>query len=229
MKLWTILQCLQGRRVRGGGTEDYHFTTFSQFKTTSQLLLCSSKKEGVKGTVSLPHSLLLPSPRSRTQLDRSEDRSIPHCCFCSSSMQRSSSTPWPMQPARPPATKTVQGALSFLPFLKLSLEQPDWSSFTICKARRNIRPHSLASCPAQPEPAWTEAVLRRTAVADGLSIYGSFPTKRCPRARQDCRTREIRGSKESCATHTSHGTATLHKAGETIGTQHKKPEQLSAA
>lgn len=116
-----------------------------------------------------------------------------------------------------------------MPFLKVSLKQPDWSSFTIYKARRNIRPHSLASCPAQLEPAWTEAVLQGRAVADGLSVYGSFPTKRCPRARQDCRTREIRGSKESCATHTSHGTAMLHKAGETIGTQHKKPEQLSAA
>jgi len=59
----------------------------------------------------------------------------------------------------PPATKAVQGAPSFLAFLKPSVEQPDWSSFTICKARRNVRLHSQASCPAWLEPAWTEAVL----------------------------------------------------------------------
>jgi len=57
-------------------------------------------------------------------------------------------------------------------------------------------------------------------VADGLSCYGSFGTTCCPRARQDCRTQEIRGSKKSCAAHTSRAATTLHKAGETSSAQH---------
>lgn len=72
VELRTILQSLQGRRLG----RDRGLLLYSQFKTTSQLLICSSMQEGDKGTVSLPHGLLLPSPGSRTQLGRSEDRSI---------------------------------------------------------------------------------------------------------------------------------------------------------
>lgn len=59
---------------------------------------------------------------------------------------------WP-----PSAKKTMREALSFMLFLKASLKQPGWSSFSICKARRNLRPHSPVFCPAQLEAACTEA------------------------------------------------------------------------
>lgn len=123
----------------------------------------------------------------------------------------------------------MQGARSFMLFLKASLKQPGWSSFSICKARRNLRPQNSVSCPVQLEVACTEAALQ-----EGQQQMVCYVTALCapptePEPRQGCRAGEMRDSKQNCAPRTSHAIKkTSHKAGDTSLPQLKKPEQPSA-
>lgn len=133
-------------------------------------------------------------------------------------MQRSFSALWSMWPGQPPlTTKPMQGAQSLLPFLKYLLNRETGHNLHFAKQGETLNPTA----------GWEVVLWERTA-ADGLSCYSSFCTTYCPRARQGCRTREIRESEESCAAHTPHATTMLHKAGETSSTLHKRPEPLSA-
>lgn len=114
-------------------------------------------------------------------------------------------------------------------FLKAALKQPGWSSFSICKARRNLRPLSPVFCPVQLEAACTEAALQ-----EGQQQMVCYVTALCapptePEPRQGCRAGEMRDSKQNCAPRTSHAIKKAsHKAGDTSLPQLKKHEQASA-
>lgn len=117
-------------------------------------------------------------------------------------------------------------------FLKASLKQPGWPSFSMCKARRNFRPRSPVFRPAQLEAACTEAVLQ-----EGQQQMVCYVTALCapptePEPRQGCRAGEMRDSKQNptyTPPHIHHMLQkTLHKAGDMSLPQLKKPEQPSA-
>lgn len=129
---------------------------------------------------------------------------------------------WP-----PSAKKTMREALSFMLFLKASLKQPGWSSFSICKARRNLRPHSPVFCPAQLEAACTEAAGKgssRWSVL--LQIFMHHPLNQSQDRAVGLERWEIL---QKTVPHIHHVLQnTLHKAGDMSVFQLKKPEQPSA-